>query len=558
MQKSCYPMAIGQKTFSKLSTISTMKGLGIATILLVISFLLLFGRIEWPGLHVDAPLYTTASINVARGFGWHYGGYTDRLLWKPEALYDHHGVLQVVLYGSLLKTSDWFRYNAVTTLINILTYLLYTFLLARTLRRTFARPRLPLAACAALLPTLLQLGVQGRPEHLVTPLIALPYLAYELTGSARSAYWASLPTAVLLFLTSPMVGLMFLGMATVLLLAWKPLRAAIAPIALLLLGTLLLASILLGVATPFQLPGWIRAISEASKVWVLTFPIEGTLATFKSTVWGASFPSLAWNWTAVFLAFTIVFSLIQGRRWLALLVFLFMGYFLADRTSDYAYIAFFPLAWLVFCNTALSRQLAPIQLLSPRDHRRWIVAITGVYLAWFLSYGAISSALALSQTDADHARALIQQQIQVDAREHDEDPSEAGVAMAYKFMHTPSFVALGTPFEQRGVSYVDSDGIEQAVCRGNEMQTFEDTFKVDFRYYLHPLHVSLLFPNRTRSRPMPPQLCVGGQPFQRIAGPLNTNMTPWGRWIPARFKDHYAFALYRRSPTQVGDQAGGS
>ena len=535
-----------------------MKGVGIAIILLVISFLILFGVIEWPGLHVDAPLYTTASINVARGFGWHYGGYTDRLLWKPEALYDHHGVLQVILYGSLLKTIDWLRYNAATTFINIATYLLYAFLLARILRRSLDRPCLPLAASAALLPTLLQLGVQGRPEHLVTPLIALPYLAYELTGSARSAYWASLPTAALLFLTSPMVGLMFLGMATVLLLAWKPLRAAIAPIALLLVGTLLLASILLGVATPFHLLGWIQAISEASKVWVVTFPIEGTLATFKRTLLGATFPSLAWNWTVVFLAFTIVFSLIQAQRWLALLVFLFMGYYLADRASDYAYIAFFPLAWLVFCNIDLSRQLAPNQLFSPQAHRRLIAIITGLYLAWFASYGLISSALALSHTDANHARALLEQQIQVDAKNHDEDPSEAGVAMAFKFMHTPSFVALGTPFEEKGVTYVDSVGVDQAICVGDEMQTFEDTFNVDFRYYLHPLHASLLFPNRTRSRPMPPQLCVGGQSFQLIAGPLNTNRASWGRWIPAHFKDHYAFALYRRSPTQIDNQAAGS
>jgi hypothetical protein len=156
-----------------------------------------------------------------------------------------------------------------------------------------------------------------------------------------------------------------------------------------------------------------------------------------------------------------------------------MGYYLADRASDYAYIAFFPLAWLVFCNTDLSRRLAPIQLLSSQAHRRLIAIITGLYLAWFASYGLISSALALSQTDANHARSLIQQQIQVDAKNHGEDPSEAGVAKAFKFMHTPSFIALGTPFEEKGVTYVDSDGVDQAVCGGDEMKSFEDQFNVD-------------------------------------------------------------------------------
>ena len=150
--------------------------LGIAIVLVVVSCLIVFGYLEWPGLHVDAPMYSTAAINLARGFGWHYGGYTDRLLWKPDGLYDHHGVLQALLYGFALKTTNWWRYNAANTLINIVTYLLSTFLLSRILRRGLAVPCLPLAAIAALVPTMLQLGVQGRPEHLRTPLMHDPML----------------------------------------------------------------------------------------------------------------------------------------------------------------------------------------------------------------------------------------------------------------------------------------------------------------------------------------------------------------------------------------------
>ena len=104
------------------------------------------------------------------------GGYTDRLLWKPDGLYVHHGVLQALLYGFALKIANCWRHDAANAQISIVTYLLSTFLLCRILRRGLALPGLPLAAIAALVPTMLQLGVQGRPEHLRTPLMHDPML----------------------------------------------------------------------------------------------------------------------------------------------------------------------------------------------------------------------------------------------------------------------------------------------------------------------------------------------------------------------------------------------
>jgi hypothetical protein len=150
--------------------------LGIAIVLVVVSYLIVFGCLEWPGLHVDAPVYSTPAINLARGFGWYNGGYADRLLLKPDGLYLRHGVLRVLLYGFALKIATCWRHNAANALISVVTYLLSTFLLCRILRRGLALPCLPLAAIAALVLTMLQLGVQGRPEHLLTPLMHDPML----------------------------------------------------------------------------------------------------------------------------------------------------------------------------------------------------------------------------------------------------------------------------------------------------------------------------------------------------------------------------------------------
>lgn len=516
---------------------------GILVIFAVILLLMLFGKIEWPGLHVDAPMYSTAAVNVARNYGWHYGGYTDRLLWKPEGLYDHHGVLQVILYGYLLKTTTWLRYNAANTLINVLTYLFYVFLLTRIFVRNLGQPSLFWASCAALLPTLLQLGVQGRPEHLVVPIIALPYLVYVLTRSAKATFWMAIPTAALLTLASPVVAVIFIGLVAILLLACLPIRKALPALALLGFGSTALTALTLQLATPFNLLRWLKNMSEASKIWVDTFPIEGILGAYKSQVFGGSFPSFMWNWTILFLIVLAVCSLIYYRRWLALLFLAGLGYGLANRTSDYGYIAFIPLAWLAFCDTSLSHRLPPLHFLTQREHVRLAAMITGIYCAWFAIYGLAAAEVARSHTDATSARALLQQQIKLPTTQGERS------AVAYKFMHTPSFVVLGSPFEKGGVEYVDSDGASISSCQPGEMKAYEDQFGVKFRYYIHPLQAPFVFPDKSKQDYMPASLCVGGYRFQLVGGPFNknTSRSPLSRLLPGRLKDFYSYALYRRA-----------
>lgn len=515
--------------------------LGIAIVLVVVSCLIVFGYLEWPGLHVDAPMYSTAAINLARGFGWHYGGYTDRLLWKPDGLYDHHGVLQALLYGFVLKTTNWWRYNAANTLINIVTYLLSTFLLSRILRRGLAVPCLPLAAIAALVPTMLQLGVQGRPEHLLTPLMLIPCLVYELSGSAKRCFWATIPTTGLILLTSPVVGLMSMVLIATVLLASLPLRKALIKGLLLLVGSLFVAATILQMATPFNLTQWARNMSEASKTWVLTFPLEGNLAAFKSNIFGGSFPSLFWNWTIFFIVLVAIATLIEKRRFLSLALLMATGYYIVDRASDYNYIAFIPVAWLVFCDFNLSRRLAILRQISIKDHRLIIVSVSLLYMIWFMVYGVVASEIALSGSDARHARSLLHDQISESMANGEKQ------AVAYDYMHMPSFVVLGTPFEEQGVEFVDSFSNETEKCTSGEMAYFENTFKVKFAYYIHPQHANLASVDNNKRNPMPNRLCVGGKRFSLEGGINNASdsSTLLSRILPTRLKHFYSYALYK-------------
>lgn len=519
----------------------TWRWLGISMILAVVSYLILFGYLEWPGLHVDAPMYSTAAINLARGFGWHYGGYTDRLLWRPDALYDHHGVLQAILYGFGLKTSNWWRYNAANTLINIGTYLLSTFLLAKILRRGLGMPCLPLASVAALVPTMLQLGVQGRPEHLLTPLMLIPWLVYEVSGSARRCFWAAIPTTGLILLTSPVVGLMWMVLIATVLLASMPFQKAVMKGLPLLVGSLFIAAVILQMATPFNLIQWARNMSEASKTWVLTFRLEGNLAAFKSHVFGGSFPSLFWNWTIFFIILVAIATLIEKRRFLALALLMAMGYYVVDRASDYNYIAFIPLAWLAFCDINISRRFALLRQMSMKDHRLIIAIISLLYLIWFLVYALVASEIALSGSDARHARSLLSKQISESTAKKEK------AAVAFDYMHMPSFVVLGTPFEEQGVKFVDSSAKETEQCSPGEMADFEKKFNVRFAYYIHPQHANLASVVKTYANPMPNKLCVGGKRFVLHGGINNASDsgTVLSRILPGRLKHFYSYALYK-------------
>jgi len=515
--------------------------LGIAIVLVVVSCLIVFGYYEWPGLHVDAPMYSTAAINLARGFGWHYGGYTDRLLWKPDGLYDHHGVLQALLYGFGLKTTNWWRYSAANTLVNIVTYLVSTFLLSRILRRGLAVPCLPLAAIAALVPTMLQLGVQGRPEHLLTPLMLIPCLVYELSGSAKRCFWATIPTTGLILLTSPVVGLMSMVLIATVLLASLPLRKSLIKGLLLLVGSLFVAATILQIATPFNLTQWARNMSQASKTWVLSFRLEGNLAAFKSNIFGGSFPSLFWNWTIFFIILVAIATLIEKRRFLSLALLIGTGYYIADRASDYNYIAFIPLAWLVFCDFNISRRLAILRQISMKDHRLIIVSVSLLYMAWFIVYALVASEIALSGSHARHARSLLHEQIPKSVAKG------AKQAVAYDYMHMPSFVVLGTPFEEEGVEFVDSSAKESEQCTAGEMAEFESKFKVKFAYYIHPQHANLVSIDDKKVNPMPNKLCVGGKRFFLKGGINNAadSGTLLSRVLPGRFKHFYSYALYK-------------
>lgn len=530
------------------AVLSSQRWLGIVIMAVVVCTLVLFGRIEWPGLHIDAPMYSTAAINIAKGHGWRYGAYTDRMLWKPDAMFDHHGILQAFLYGYIFRTTSWAKYNLATTVVAVATYLLMTFLLYRSLRRSSSNDCLPLAAGAAILPTMLQLGVQGRPEHLLTPLLVLPWVAYEIRGSLRSVLWVAMASAALVLLTSPMVGLMTIGMMITLLLAIYPLRRATWLSLLLLAGSIIITALMLQLATPWTLFSWAKNMSAASKVWVLTFPVEGVLAGIKTQILGGSFPSLFWNWTILFIILLVVINLIMHRKWLALGLFMALGFYIADRSSDYTYIAFIPVAWLSFSDYRFIARLVPFRQLTLEAHKQITVLITSIYLSWFLVYGLIATEIAWSGADASRARVMLNGQIP------SLNASSSRESVAFKFMQTPSFVVLGKPFGQGRTRYIESDGHGGGRCSAAELKGFERQFGVWTRYYIHPQHTSILFPRKKSENPMPENLCVGGEEFVLLGGPYNAedSGTLLSRLLPSRLKHFYSYALYIRT------DAGGS
>jgi hypothetical protein len=138
-----------------------------------------FGFLQWPGLHLDASFFAPVILSVARGKGWFYNGYPYFMVFNGDQVYDFHGILHVIIYGVLLRCMRWDSLFVSLAFLNILTCILYFFLYLGSLRRSGIASTL-LASFFSVVPAVLCLGLQGRPEQLGPLIIAIPFFLREL------------------------------------------------------------------------------------------------------------------------------------------------------------------------------------------------------------------------------------------------------------------------------------------------------------------------------------------------------------------------------------------
>ncbi|MCX5949028.1 MAG: hypothetical protein NTY67_12895 [Cyanobacteria bacterium] len=236
-------------------------------ILVISASFVLLGWIGWPGLHWDAALYATPVLNVGRSEGWLIDDFPLIALINTDRSYHAHGVLPVLVFGALFKAKTYASLLFLQGLVNALTFGVYSLLFRLALKRQ-GFWSLPASLALGVMAGIAAVALQGRPEHLIPLILIAPFWAF-FKGATRSAcfYIAAIVTGVV-FVTSPLPGLMLaifcsLGLGYVLparsLAAWKYLItfASIAAAVSVLIITLF---------CPFSFFDWFR----------FTVPIQGS------------------------------------------------------------------------------------------------------------------------------------------------------------------------------------------------------------------------------------------------------------------------------------------
>ncbi len=319
--------------------------------LVVVTSLMWLGWLEWPGLHWDADYFSSVIINVAQNDKWIFDSYSPFLLDRASNNYDSHGVLQVWFFAKLLLAKDWQSLTIAMAAVNSASYILWMWLFQYCLRKHgCALPWLN-AGWLAVVPAVICLGLQGRPEQLAPLLLAFPAAGAQLRWRAYQQRVCVGLTLGALFLLSPLVGLIaFLGYLT-----WVASNSRESwqqtAIGLLIVGVLMFIVSFLGLKliSPLEFFPWLQNLRSGGT----PVPFAWLIRNQQSLIWGTTLVSPFWILIISSAIFIVLLRMISRRQLL-----LFFGTIAAlgwviSRGLDYSYIPFLPLVMLLWIDEQL-------------------------------------------------------------------------------------------------------------------------------------------------------------------------------------------------------------
>ena len=429
-------------------------GAGLVFALIATAFVAM-GIVGWPGFHWDANMFATPVINVATGKGWVFGGNTGGLAYRESLIYSSHGVLHVLLFGSLLACDTWEKLLLWCGIVNAATFAAWTCLFHRALRRGghagFFRP-----ICLGLMAGVIVMGLQGRPEQLAPLLISLPLLLRELGCPTRLYQIATYALAGLLFSLSPASGVLF-GMGLVFWLSlqyerennrrfWRELILAGCAAALTF-------SLVLSLFCPFSILTWVNGTffwsASATDFSGHLFGIE------RGSFTGISLAAPLWGPCVLATVVLVTFILLRRGKFVGLALFASPIFYCQARLSDYGYVAMFPcILWFLISRTPDSR------LAFARPKGKIVLLHLGTALACLYALIFVRTA-ALTLLHVRHGPSIAAtraQLVSLGAMAYMDHP----VATTFNALSRPSFIIFGDASEryvigmpQRHVDWVD-------------------------------------------------------------------------------------------------------
>ncbi|MFC1688657.1 hypothetical protein ACFL07_03240 [Pseudomonadota bacterium] len=498
-------------------------------IILISGAFILFGLIQWPGLHWDASLFATPVLNVASGKGWQFGGFTPLLLTQSSEDYSFHGVLHVQIFGYLLGASTFEKLFLWSGMVNAATFVIWTFLFHRTLHHN-GRSGLIRPILFGLMAGVIALGLQGRPEQLALLLVAIPLILREFSAPIRIFQISQYVLIGLLFTLSPASGVLY-GMGILFWLSFKYENHNNRLLWRELIVAGLIASavpvLIVGLFCPFSVREWITNILFATKT---AMDFSGVLFKLdRVALTGGSLYAPLWTMTVSATAGLMAFYLLTRRKFFGFVTLVLLALYCYPRLYDYGYVAFFPLIFLFWLSRSESTQMA---LAKPAGKE--LVMHIGTVIATLYTLVIVRLAL-LSILFIQQGESI------ADTKQKFKDLGiyglHEGQAAAFNVQIRPSFIVFG----DGGDRFISGKGFKMNDDRRDKnLIKYEEKYQRKIEYFIYP--------QSYRGQPTD-AFYVGQQQFELVYNGW-TSESP--RFLGIKLggpMPGYQFALYRREQT---------
>jgi hypothetical protein len=499
-----------------------------------------FGFLHWPGLHLDAPFFAPVVLSVASGNGWFYDGYPFFMVFKGDQNYDFHGILHVIVYGVLLRCAQWDTLFAALALFNALTCIAYFFLYLRALRRSGVSSTL-LASLFSVIPAVICIGLQGRPEQLAPLIIAIPFLLRE-SGLGIGAQLGVIPVvSVLLILLSPLLGALYLALfplALVIYSSWRPLSVGMwKPLALGTLVGLALLYFIFDIFTPFSLAHWLQRTSRGGSTAFVGLRYLFDLIQYK---WGFTLVAPLWNTfllgtSSLFLAALLARRhLLSRRHLLALLAVAILMSRLLPIVLDYGFVPFIPVVLLVLLDRKRCGWLSVLSWTPWRLILSLSAFMAMLYLFVFVQLAVLSASHLVSGHSLTASRAKLHELISAQGSSSVLGRNDV---VAVNSLSKPSLIVFGG----QDVGITGLGPASQTPTNDDLAQRYERMFDRVIKYYV----IQQSFP--FLSADLAKVVWLGRQPFDLVGHEWSSEHTLLESLIrPRQLATDYRFALYRR------------
>jgi hypothetical protein len=523
------------------------KPLRILLLLVISALFILFGLIGWPGFHWDASFFVPVIINVAKGKSWLFDGYSYFSLFRGNNNYDFHGIVQILFFGSFLRASSVDVLLLLMALVNISTFFVYSRIYAFSLSR-HGRDGPWLALLLALIPAVIGLGLQGRPEQLLPLVFSIPVLVLQRHGDRESLDWIYPFTAFIAVITSPLPGIVYGVAVTVYFLSkgdrFLPNSRSIITYCAGSFCGLAFVFVLFRAFVPFSIVTWFVNVFMVGSD-TAQFEIPDVL-NFRAGRWGYTIAAPFCN--LVFISGILVWlaKLIRNKRLLAMALLLLSLHPLMSHLADYGYSCFVPLIVMLALDQDNSLFQGKPLMIKLRLFRRGAFALGMMYFYVLMLLLIFSADGLFFGTSLRSTRSFLASQ--------GLEFSDTSPLVAYSDVTRPSLVAL-TDNPRSMLTLVPRNDVDEIAGFGpnrnhdyqvNWLASLEKLYGRKVGFYLHQQRFPYLRGD------LPQAVRIESIPFDLV----ESSWKDWGFWLrflpmPKALPTRYSVAVYKRRDLNI-------